>query len=132
MDSIGIVQPAWRQLNDLKSSVEFCEKIGYPCIVRQSYGLSSMRIVYTNSELVSYIQNDLISGVSREHPIVITKFINDAKEIDVACVAKDGMIVAMAISSQIENAGIHSGDSTFITPPVDLNDKTIDGNLSHL
>ena len=125
LDNIGILQPKWKELQNLQSAIEFCELVGYPCLVRPSYVLSgaAMKVAYNNQDLETYLK--VASSVSKEHPVVISKFILDAKEIDIDAVAKDGEILCMAISSHVENAGVHSGDATLITPPV-INEETMD------
>jgi len=124
LDNIGILQPKWKELQNLKSAFEFCEQVGYPCLVRPSYVLSgaAMKVAYNQTELEQYLK--VASKVSKEHPVVISKFILDAKEIDVDAVAKDGEILCIAISSHVENAGVHSGDATLITPPA-INTETM-------
>uniref|UniRef100_A0A665WJR6 Carbamoyl-phosphate synthetase 2, aspartate transcarbamylase, and dihydroorotase n=1 Tax=Echeneis naucrates TaxID=173247 RepID=A0A665WJR6_ECHNA len=122
LDTIGISQPQWKELSD----TEFCETVGYPCLVRPSYVLSgaAMNVAYSDSDLVKYLSNAV--AVSKEHPVVISKFIQEAKEIDVDAVACEGVVMATAVSEHVENAGVHSGDATLVTPPQDLNQKTID------
>lgn len=112
-------------MTNLDSAIEFCEEVGYPCLVRPSYVLSgaAMNVAYSNQDLESYLKN--ASEVSREHPVVISKYISDAKEIDVDAVAYEGVILCMAVSEHVENAGVHSGDATMVTPPQDINQQTL-------
>ncbi|XP_054910376.1 CAD protein isoform X2 [Poeciliopsis prolifica] len=126
LDTIGISQPQWKELSDTDSAVKFCETVGYPCLVRPSYVLSgaAMNVAYSDSDLEKYLSSAV--AVSKEHPVVISKFIQEAKEIDVDAVACDGVVTAIAISEHVENAGVHSGDATLVTPPQDLNQKTIE------
>uniref|UniRef100_A0A3B4TF12 Multifunctional protein CAD n=1 Tax=Seriola dumerili TaxID=41447 RepID=A0A3B4TF12_SERDU len=126
LDTINISQPQWKELSDTESAVKFCEMVGYPCLVRPSYVLSgaAMNVAYSDSDLVKYLSSAV--AVSKEHPVVISKFIQEAKEIDVDAVARDGDVVAIAVSEHVENAGVHSGDATLVTPPQDLNQKTIE------
>ncbi|KAF6723169.1 CAD protein [Oryzias melastigma] len=126
LDTIGISQPQWKELSDTESAVKFCEMVGYPCLVRPSYVLSgaAMNVAYGDGDLEKYLTNAV--AVSKEHPVVISKFIQEAKEIDVDAIACDGVVVAIAISEHVENAGVHSGDATLVTPPQDLNQKTIE------
>ncbi|XP_043962343.1 CAD protein [Gambusia affinis] len=126
LDTIGISQPQWKELSDTESAVKFCETVGYPCLVRPSYVLSgaAMNVAYSDSDLEKYLSSAV--AVSKEHPVVISKFIQEAKEIDVDAVACDGVVTAIAISEHVENAGVHSGDATLVTPPQDLNQKTIE------
>uniref|UniRef100_A0A673C992 Multifunctional protein CAD n=1 Tax=Sphaeramia orbicularis TaxID=375764 RepID=A0A673C992_9TELE len=126
LDTISISQPQWKELSDTESAVKFCETVGYPCLVRPSYVLSgaAMNVAYSDSDLEKYLSNAV--AVSKEHPVVISKFIQEAKEIDVDAVACDGVVMAIAVSEHVENAGVHSGDATLVTPPQDLNQKTIE------
>eukprot|EP00064_Thunnus_orientalis_P025556 superscaffoldBa00013203_g25944 len=126
LDTIGISQPQWKELSDTESAAKFCETVGYPCLVRPSYVLSgaAMNVAYSDSDLEKYLSSAV--AVSKEHPVVISKFIQEAKEIDVDAVACDGVVMAIAVSEHVENAGVHSGDATLVTPPQDLNQKTIE------
>lgn len=125
LDRIGIMQPRWKELTNLKSAIKFCEEVGYPCLVRPSYVLSgaAMNVAHSNQDLETYL--NAASDVSKEHPVVISKFILESKEIDVDAVAYDGAILCMAVSEHVENAGVHSGDATLVTPPQDINDQTL-------
>ncbi len=125
LDRKGILQPRWKELTNLQSAIEFCEEVGYPCLVRPSYVLSgaAMNVAYSNQDLETYL--NAASLVSKDHPVVISKFITEAKEIDVDAVAVDGEILCMAVSEHIENAGVHSGDATLVTPPQDINKETL-------
>ncbi|XP_054016836.1 CAD protein [Hylaeus anthracinus] len=125
LDGIGISQPRWKELTNLKSAIEFCEEVGYPCLVRPSYVLSgaAMNVAHSNHDLESYLKS--ASEVNKEHPVVISKFILEAKEIDVDAIAYDGVILCMAVSEHVENAGVHSGDATLVTPPQDINAETL-------
>ncbi|XP_029635734.1 CAD protein isoform X2 [Octopus sinensis] len=125
LDNMGISQPLWRELDDLEEAKKFCDTVGFPCLVRPSYVLSgaAMNVAHTHKDLESYLTQ--ASAVSKEHPVVISKFILEAKEIDVDAVACDGEVVCMAISEHVENAGVHSGDATLMTPPQDINEKTL-------
>lgn len=125
LDRIGIMQPRWKELTNLKSATEFCEQVGYPCLVRPSYVLSgaAMNVAHSSQDLEAYL--NAASDVSKEHPVVISKFILESKEIDVDAVACDGVVLCMAVSEHVENAGVHSGDATLVTPPQDLNQETL-------
>ncbi|XP_074101855.1 carbamoyl-phosphate synthetase 2, aspartate transcarbamylase, and dihydroorotase rudimentary [Cotesia typhae] len=125
LDRIGISQPRWKELTNLQSAIDFCEEVGYPCLVRPSYVLSgaAMNVAHSHQDLESYLKN--ASDVSKEHPVVISKFILEAKEIDVDAVAYEGVILCMAVSEHVENAGVHSGDATLVTPPQDINAETL-------
>ena len=125
-DDAGIKQPAWFQVTSYASASESAAKIGYPVLVRPSYVLSGagMSVVYSETQLSQYLSNaELISPL---HPVVISKFIQDAKEIEVDAVALDGNVVLLAISEHVENAGVHSGDATLILPAQDLTAVTIE------
>uniref|UniRef100_A0A8C3A592 Carbamoyl-phosphate synthetase 2, aspartate transcarbamylase, and dihydroorotase n=1 Tax=Cyclopterus lumpus TaxID=8103 RepID=A0A8C3A592_CYCLU len=126
LDTIGISQPQWKELSDTETAMKFCETVGYPCLVRPSYVLSgaAMNVAYGDSDLEKYLTNAV--AVSKEYPVVISKFIQEAKEIDVDAVASDGVVMAIAVSEHVENAGVHSGDATLVTPPQDLNQKTME------
>lgn len=126
LDRKGILQPRWKELTDLQSAFNFCDEVGYPCLVRPSYVLSgaAMNVAYNDQDLEEYL--NAASDVSKEHPVVISKFLTEAKEIDVDAVANDGKVLCMAVSEHVENAGVHSGDATLITPPQDINSETLE------
>ena len=123
LDQIGIDQPEWRELTDKISTRLFCNEVGYPCLVRPSYVLSGamMSVIYTQNEMDDYLKNVVISN---DYPIVISKFIIDAKEIEVDAVADNGILKLWAISEHVEDAGVHSGDATLILPPKNINNTT--------
>jgi carbamoyl-phosphate synthase/aspartate carbamoyltransferase len=124
-DKIGVDQPQWKELTSMEDAALFCEKVGYPVLVRPSYVLSgaAMNVVYSEADLNSYLQ--MAVSVSREYPVVITKFIEEAKEIEMDCVAVDGKLVMHVVTEHVENAGVHSGDATLILPPQDLDPTTV-------
>lgn len=115
LDRKGILQPRWKELTNLKSAIEFCDEVGYPCLVRPSYVLSgaAMNVAYSNQDLETYL--NAASLVSKDHPVVISKYLSEAKEIDVDAVALDGEILCLAVSEHVENAGVHSGDATLVS-----------------
>ncbi|GAB6029852.1 hypothetical protein CHUAL_005561 [Chamberlinius hualienensis] len=125
LDNIGISQPKWKELTDLENAKAFCDQVGYPCLVRPSYVLSgaAMNVALSGRDLEVYLTE--ASAVSKEQPVVISKFILEAKEIDVDAVAKEGELLCMAVSEHVENAGVHSGDATLVCPPQDLNKETL-------
>ncbi|KAK4287821.1 hypothetical protein Pmani_039126 [Petrolisthes manimaculis] len=125
LDRIGISQPRWKELTNLEAAKEFCSEVGLPCLVRPSYVLSgaAMNVAHTHTHLEDYLNQ--ATAVSKEHPVVISKFILEAKEIDVDGVACEGVLVCMSVCEHIENAGVHSGDATLVTPPQDLNTHTL-------
>ena len=120
LDSLGIDQPEWRELSSLDDVREFASKAGYPVLVRPSYVLSgaAMRVAFSDDDLIQKLQK--ATQISPEFPVVISKFITYAKEIEMDAIAKDGEILVYAISEHIENAGVHSGDATLVTPPQKL------------
>uniref|UniRef100_T1JFX5 Uncharacterized protein n=1 Tax=Strigamia maritima TaxID=126957 RepID=T1JFX5_STRMM len=126
LDEKKISQPQWKVLTNLESANEFCNTVGYPCLVRPSYVLSgaAMNVAYSDCDLKSYLSE--ATAVSPKQPIVISKFILEAKEIDVDAVAKEGKVLCMAVCEHVENAGVHSGDATLILPPQDLNAETLE------
>ncbi|KAL4806791.1 hypothetical protein BDV18DRAFT_159960 [Aspergillus unguis] len=125
LDRIGVDQPSWKELTSIEEAREFCDKVGYPVLVRPSYVLSgaAMNTVYSEHDLASYLNQ--AADVSREHPVVITKYIENAKEIEMDAVARNGVMVGHFISEHVENAGVHSGDATLILPPQDLDPETV-------
>lgn len=125
LDRIYVDQPAWKELTSIEEAREFCNKVNYPVLVRPSYVLSgaAMNTVYSQDDLANYL--DQAADVSKEHPVVITKYIENAKEIEMDAVARDGTMVGHFISEHVENAGVHSGDATLILPPQDLDPETV-------
>ncbi len=125
LNKLDIDQPEWQQVTDLASAKKFAEAISYPLIIRPSYILSgtAMNVVWSNEELEKYLGEAAV--VSPEHPVVISKFISGAKELEVDGVAQNGEIVIKAISEHIENAGVHSGDATIVLPPQRLYLETV-------
>jgi carbamoyl-phosphate synthase/aspartate carbamoyltransferase len=125
LDNIGVDQPRWKELTTLAEAHIFCDSVGYPVLVRPSYVLSgaAMNVVSSRDDLVNYLTQ--ATAVSREHPVVITKYIEQAKEIEMDAVAKDGKMIMHYISEHVENAGVHSGDATLIHPPQDLDPTTV-------
>ena len=125
LDRIYVDQPAWKELTSIEEAREFCNKVNYPVLVRPSYVLSgaAMNTVYSQDDLANYL--DQAAEVSKDHPVVITKYIENAKEIEMDAVARDGTVVGHFISEHVENAGVHSGDATLILPPQDLDPETV-------
>ena len=125
LDELGIDQPAWRELTSMDDIHSFIEDVGYPVLVRPSYVLSgaAMNVCSNDEELERFLQ--LAANVSKEHPVVVSAFIQNAKEIEWDSVAQDGEIKLYAISEHIEFAGVHSGDATIQVPPQKLYVETI-------
>ena len=116
LDLLKIDQPAWKELSSMEEIQEFVEKVGYPVLVRPSYVLSgaAMNVCYNVHELETFLK--LAKNVSKEYPVVVSQFLQNAKEIEFDAVAKDGEVVEYAISEHIEFAGVHSGDATLVFP----------------
>ncbi|MBI2600370.1 carbamoyl-phosphate synthase (glutamine-hydrolyzing) large subunit [Candidatus Daviesbacteria bacterium] len=125
LDSLNISQPAWQELKNSEVAHAFSKKIGFPVMVRPSYVLSgsAMNVAYSVPELKRYLTQ--ATQVSPKYPVVISKFIENAKEIEIDGVASNGELVIYAISEHIENAGVHSGDATLVLPPQRLFIETI-------
>ena len=125
LDRLGIDQPRWRELSSLDDINLFIEEVGFPVLVRPSYVLSgaAMNVCSNSEELVRFLA--LAANVSKQHPVVVTEFIQDAKEIEMDAVAQNGEIKAYAISEHIEYAGVHSGDATIQFPPQKLYVETM-------
>lgn len=125
LDEHGIAQPQWEALTSLANAKRFAQRVGYPVLVRPSYVLSgaAMNVVWDESSLEQFL--DDAAAVSKEHPVVMTKFITPAKEIEIDAVAHKGNIIAYAIGEHIENAGVHSGDATIVLPAQSLYVGTI-------
>jgi carbamoyl-phosphate synthase large subunit/carbamoyl-phosphate synthase small subunit len=122
LDSIGVDQPQWSTLFTLADAKIFATSVGYPVLIRPSYVLSgaAMNVAHDENQLISYLQ--YATHVSPNHPVVISKFICNAKEIEIDGVASNGQLVVHAISEHIENAGIHSGDAHLVLPPHTLSE----------
>ncbi|MBQ9882840.1 MAG: carbamoyl-phosphate synthase (glutamine-hydrolyzing) large subunit [Bacteroidaceae bacterium] len=116
LDQLGIDQPAWQELTHIDDVKSFIERVGYPVLVRPSYVLSgaAMNVCYDDSELETYL--NLAAKVSKEFPVVVSKFMENTKEIEFDAVAQNGEIVEYAISEHVEFAGVHSGDATLVCP----------------
>ncbi|MDR0656091.1 MAG: carbamoyl-phosphate synthase (glutamine-hydrolyzing) large subunit, partial [Treponema sp.] len=125
LDRLGIEQPEWRELTDLASAKAFAAEAGYPVLIRPSYVLSgaAMNVAWDDESLEQFL--GLAADVSAEHPVVISKFVENSKEIEIDAVAKRGEILFHAITEHIENAGVHSGDATVVLPAQRLYIETI-------
>lgn len=125
LDKIGVDQPAWKELSSVDDVIRFTDEVGFPVLVRPSYVLSgaAMNIVSNISELRHFLS--LATKVSKQHPVVVSKFLTDAKEIEMDAVADKGEMVVYAISEHIEFAGVHSGDATIMFPPQKVYVETI-------
>lgn len=124
-DRLGIDQPRWREMTSIEEIHAFIDKVGFPLLIRPSYVLSgaAMNVVSNIDELEHFL--NLAASVSKQHPVVVSEFIEDAKEIEIDAVADKGEIIAYALSEHIEFAGVHSGDATMVLPPQKLYFETI-------
>ena len=125
LNELGVNQPEWSALTSMADIDRFVERVGFPVLVRPSYVLSgaAMNVCSNRDELERFLK--LAANVSEDHPVVVSKFIEHAKEIEMDAVAKDGEILAYAISEHIEFAGVHSGDATIQFPPQKLYVETV-------
>jgi carbamoyl-phosphate synthase large subunit len=117
LDQLKIDQPEWREFTDIKEANVFAAKVEYPVLIRPSYVLSgaAMNVVRSSSQLQAFLQE--ATEVNKEHPVVISKFITGARELEIDSVADEGEVVCHAITEHVENAGVHSGDATMVFPP---------------
>ena len=125
LDDLGIDQPRWRELTSMSDIHEFVDEVGYPVLVRPSYVLSgaAMNVCSNDEQLERFLK--LAANVSKQHPVVVTEFIEHAKEIEMDAVAQNGEIKVYAISEHVEFAGVHSGDATIQFPPQKLYVETV-------
>lgn len=125
MDKLNIDQPKWQELANLSDVYKFADEVGYPVLVRPSYVLSgaAMSVAYDKSTLEAFLGKAV--KISKEAPVVVSKFETGAKEIEIDAVAFKGKVVIYAISEHIENAGVHSGDATIVLPPQKLYLETV-------
>ncbi|MBI2196036.1 carbamoyl-phosphate synthase (glutamine-hydrolyzing) large subunit [Candidatus Daviesbacteria bacterium] len=125
LDQLGILQPDWQSLKTADEALKFARKIGYPVLIRPSYVLSgsAMNVAYSGTDLKRALKS--AADISAEHPVVVSKFVEGAKEIEVDGVGQDGQLLIYAISEHVENAGVHSGDATIVLPPQRLYLETV-------
>ncbi|MDR1901532.1 MAG: carbamoyl-phosphate synthase (glutamine-hydrolyzing) large subunit [Treponema sp.] len=125
LDRLGIEQPEWKELISLDSAKNFAAAVGYPVLIRPSYVLSgaAMNVAWDDASLEQFL--NLAVDVSSEHPVVISKFVENSKEIEIDAVSKRGEILFHAITEHIENAGVHSGDATVVLPAQRLYIETV-------
>ena len=125
LDTLDIDQPEWQELTSIEEIHHFTDRIGFPVLIRPSYVLSgaAMNVVSNKEELDNYLH--MAARVSKQHPVVVTDFIEQAKEIEIDAVASKGELIAYAISEHVEFAGVHSGDATMIFPPQKLYFETV-------
>jgi carbamoyl-phosphate synthase large subunit len=125
LDTLGVDQPRWHEVTTPEQALLFAREVGYPVLVRPSYVLSgaAMNVAYGDEDLIAYLTQ--AARISREHPVVVSEFISGAKEIEVDAVARQGEVVAYAMSEHVENAGVHSGDAVIVLPPQKLFVETV-------
>jgi len=125
LDDLSVDQPRWKELSSIRDIIEFVDRIGFPVLIRPSYVLSgaAMNVVSNKNELTHFL--DLAARVSKQYPVVVSEFIESAKEIEIDAVAKEGEILAYAISEHVEFAGVHSGDATIVFPPQKIYFETV-------
>ncbi|HSO86599.1 MAG TPA: ATP-grasp domain-containing protein, partial [Draconibacterium sp.] len=125
LDRLRIDQPRWARLSTIEEIHKFVEIVGYPLLIRPSYVLSgaAMNVVSNPDQLEHFLE--MAADVSKEHPVVVSEFIEEAKEIEIDAVANKGEMIAYAISEHVEFAGVHSGDATIVFPPQKLYIETI-------
>ncbi|KAF8320500.1 carbamoyl-phosphate synthase [Clavulina sp. PMI_390] len=120
LDKIGVDQPEWTEATSLADAKAFASKVGYPVLIRPSYVLSGAAMNVVQEEAALEYNLSAAANVSPLHPVVISKFIDDAQEIDIDAVAHKGQLIVHAVSEHVENAGVHSGDATLVLPPYTL------------
>merc|ERR1719167_1313167 len=125
LDGLGIDQPKWKQLTSVEDACAFADNVGYPCLVRPSYVLSgaAMNVASCQEDLVTFLAQ--AADLSSDHPVVVSKFILGAKEIEMDAVAQNGKVLNYCISEHVENAGVHSGDATLVVPAQNLYIETM-------
>ncbi|MFO7935352.1 MAG: carbamoyl-phosphate synthase (glutamine-hydrolyzing) large subunit [Bacteroidales bacterium] len=125
LDRLGIDQPRWKELSSMEEIYAFVQEVGYPILVRPSYVLSgaAMNVVSNPEELEGFLT--LAARISKQYPVVVSEFIEQAKEIEIDAVAKEGELFSYAISEHVEFAGVHSGDATMVFPPQKIYFETV-------
>jgi len=126
LDGLGIPQPPWAELRSAEEVVEFCRRVGYPVIVRPSFVLSgtAMRVVRSERELLDYLSE--LAGRPGLRSIVVSKFVEGAKEVEVDCVSDGERVLIGAVIEHLEPAGVHSGDATMVIPPFSLSEGELE------
>ncbi len=125
LDRLGIDQPRWKELTTLSDIHQFAEEVGFPLLVRPSYVLSgaAMNVCSNEKELEHFLT--LATEVSAKYPVVVSEFVENAKEIEMDAVARNGELIVYAISEHVEFAGVHSGDATIQFPPQKIYVQTV-------
>ena len=125
LDELGIDQPRWKEMSSFEVIDSFVDEAGFPVLIRPSYVLSgaAMNVCYDREQMHTFLQ--LAANVSREYPVVVSSFMQNAKEIEFDAVAREGEVVEYAISEHVEFAGVHSGDATLVFPAQKLYFETM-------
>ena len=125
LDQLDVDQPRWKEVTDINEIYNFIETVGFPVLIRPSYVLSgaAMNVVSNRDELAHFL--NLAAEVSKQYPVVVSEFIESAKEIEIDAVAREGELFAYAISEHVEFAGVHSGDATMVFPPQKIYFETV-------
>ncbi|EDL75281.1 rCG24988, isoform CRA_a [Rattus norvegicus] len=126
LDELKVAQAPWKAVNTLNEALEFANSVGYPCLLRPSYVLSgsAMNVVFSEDEMKRFLEE--ATRVSQEHPVVLTKFIEGAREVEMDAVGKEGRVISHAISEHVEDAGVHSGDATLMLPTQTISQGAIE------
>ncbi|NXV60565.1 CPSM synthase, partial [Molothrus ater] len=125
LDELHVAQAPWKAVSTLRDAVEFARSVSYPCLLRPSYVLSgsAMNVVFTEDEMKKFLAE--ATRVSQDYPVVLTKFIEDAREVEMDAVAKAGRVIAHAVSEHVEDAGVHSGDATLMFPTQSISQEAL-------
>ncbi|NXH03089.1 CPSM synthase, partial [Loxia leucoptera] len=126
LDELHVAQAPWRAVSTLRDAVEFARSVSYPCLLRPSYVLSgsAMNVVFTEEEMKKFLAE--ATRVSQDYPVVLTKFIEDAREVEMDAVAKAGRVISHAVSEHLEDAGVHSGDATLVFPTQTISQEALE------
>ncbi|NXA60964.1 CPSM synthase, partial [Mohoua ochrocephala] len=126
LDELNVAQAPWKAVSTLRDAVEFARSVSYPCLLRPSYVLSgsAMNVVFTEEEMKKFLAE--ATRVSQDYPVVLTKFIEDAREVEMDAVAKAGRVISHAISEHVEDAGVHSGDATLMFPTQTISQRALE------
>ncbi|EDL00247.1 mCG121563 [Mus musculus] len=126
LDELKVAQAPWKAVNTLNEALEFANSVGYPCLLRPSYVLSgsAMNVVFSEDEMKRFLEE--ATRVSQEHPVVLTKFVEGAREVEMDAVGKEGRVISHAISEHVEDAGVHSGDATLMLPTQTISQGAIE------
>ncbi|XP_064289703.1 carbamoyl-phosphate synthase [ammonia], mitochondrial isoform X3 [Passer domesticus] len=126
LDELHVAQAPWKAVSTLRDAVEFARSVSYPCLLRPSYVLSgsAMNVVFTEEEMKKFLAE--ATRVSQDYPVVLTKFIEDAREVEMDAVAKAGRVISHAVSEHVEDAGVHSGDATLVFPTQTIGQEALE------